>query len=256
MKIQTLAVLAGMSAPLILSGSASAGFIGIETTSKPNEFGIFTVNIYAVFDRPGEDHMLATFGTREIPLTIQVTGGTFYNHPFGGDTAPQPVLIEAFPSLAYDTFVTIGKKDADGDALLVVAGFPIGITGSVLETLSGWLVTVDDPQGNPFDPANSFPGDGSVLIGQFSTADGNAISGTIPMEYISNGFTEQSVVTFHHTLDPPCPWDCGDGDGKVGVVDFLALLTDWGLVTPCDFDGGGIGNTDFLELLFNWGPCP
>jgi len=178
MKIQTLAVLAGMSAPLILSGSASAGFIGIETTSKPNEFGIFTVNIYAVFDRPGEDHMLATFGTREIPLTIQVTGGTFYNHPFGGDTAPQPVLIEAFPSLAYDTFVTIGKKDADGDALLVVAGFPIGITGSVLETLSGWLVTVDDPQGNPFDPANSFPGDGRVLIGQFSTADGTEIHGT------------------------------------------------------------------------------
>jgi hypothetical protein len=134
-------------------------------------------------------------------------------------------------------------------------GFPIGITGSVLETLSGWLVFEDDPQGNPFDPANSFPGDGSVLIGQFSTADGNAISGTIPLQYISNGFTEQSIVTFHHPLDAPCPWDCSDGDGKVGVVDFLALLTDWGLVTPCDFDGGGIGNTDFLELLFNWGPC-
>ena len=255
MKIQTLAVLAGVSAPLILGGSALAGFIGIETTSKPNEFGIFTVNVYAVFDRPGEDHMLATFGTHEIPLTIEVTGGTFYNSPFGSDVAPQAALVEVFPSLAYDTFVTIGKKDANGDNLIVVAGFP-GFDGSVLETLSGWLVFEDDPQGNPFDPANSFPGDGSVLIGQFSTADGNGISGTIPMEYISNGFTEQSVVTFHHALDAPCPWDCADGDGKVGVVDFLALLVDWGLVTPCDFDGGGIGNTDFLELLFNWGPCP
>ena len=56
----------------------------------------------------------------------------------------------------------------------------------------------------------------------------------------------------------PCPWDCsGDNDNDVGIVDFLALLTEWGLVgTPCDFDGGGVGIVDFLDLLANWGPCP
>ncbi len=27
-----------------------------------------------------------------------------------------------------------------------------------------------------------------------------------------------------------CPWDCGDDDGDVGIVDFLALLANWG---PC-----------------------
>ena len=53
-----------------------------------------------------------------------------------------------------------------------------------------------------------------------------------------------------------CPWDCGDSDGDVGIVDFLALLADWGQPGPCDFDGGGIGITDFLKLLANWGPCP
>ena len=54
-----------------------------------------------------------------------------------------------------------------------------------------------------------------------------------------------------------CPWDCGDGDGNVGIVDFLALLSQWGMTgTSCDFDGGGVGITDFLELLANWGPCP
>ncbi len=26
-----------------------------------------------------------------------------------------------------------------------------------------------------------------------------------------------------------CPWDCGDEDGLVGIVDFLALLAGWGL---------------------------
>ena len=54
-----------------------------------------------------------------------------------------------------------------------------------------------------------------------------------------------------------CPWDCGDGDGEVGIVDFLALLSQWDEVgAPCDFDGGGVGITDFLKLLGNWGMCP
>jgi hypothetical protein len=58
-------------------------------------------------------------------------------------------------------------------------------------------------------------------------------------------------------LAVPCPWDCGDGDGSVGVVDFLALLGEWGTVgAPCDFDGNGVGVVDFLDLLANWGACP
>ena len=59
MKIRSLAVLAGMSAPLILSGSASGGFVGITTTTKPNPYGLLVVNVYAEFDRPGEDLMIA-----------------------------------------------------------------------------------------------------------------------------------------------------------------------------------------------------
>ncbi len=54
-----------------------------------------------------------------------------------------------------------------------------------------------------------------------------------------------------------CPWDCSDGDGAVGIGDFLAMLATWGTTGgSCDFDGGGVGITDFLLLLANWGPCP
>ncbi len=53
-----------------------------------------------------------------------------------------------------------------------------------------------------------------------------------------------------------CPWDCADGDGNVGIVDFLGLLAQWGGPGTCDVDGGGVGITDFLALLANWGPCP
>ena len=55
-----------------------------------------------------------------------------------------------------------------------------------------------------------------------------------------------------------CPWDL-DGDGLVGIVDFLDLLAQWGTDPggPPDFDNdGNVGITDFLALLANWGPCP
>ena len=50
-----------------------------------------------------------------------------------------------------------------------------------------------------------------------------------------------------------------DGDGDVGILDFLALLAAWGPNPghPADLDGDDVvGITDFLTLLANWGPCP
>ncbi len=227
-------------------------------SSTPNQFGLLTVNVYAEFDQPGEDHMLVVAGTPLSPLTIQVNGGTFYQHAFGTDQAPCGCLFVVFPSLVYDTFVTIGKKDQTGD-ILVLADWP-GFGASVLTTSTGgWAINSVDAQGNPFDPANSFPGDGRVLIGQFSTLDGSAIQGTMLLQYISNGVNELSVVSFQHMMDPACPWDCDGGvstDGTVGIVDFLTLLAQWGGPGSCDFDGGGVGINDFLALLANWGPCP
>ncbi len=98
MNIRTLAVLAGVSAPLILTGSVQAGFTGISTSSKPNPFGLLVVNVYANFDRPGEDHMVGVAGTPQNPMTIQVNGGTFYQHGFGGDQAPKEALVVVFPA--------------------------------------------------------------------------------------------------------------------------------------------------------------
>jgi len=55
----------------------------------------------------------------------------------------------------------------------------------------------------------------------------------------------------------PCPADL-DGDGNVGINDFLDLLGQWGTDPggPPDFDGDGdVGINDFLFLLGEWGPC-
>ncbi len=108
MKIKTLSVLAGVSAPMILAAHASADFLGINAVGKPNEFGLIVVNVYAEYDRPG-DLFFHADGTADAPMLIQVEGGgTFYSHAFGTDRAPSAALIAAFASLAYDTFVTIG----------------------------------------------------------------------------------------------------------------------------------------------------
>ncbi len=93
MRVRTLRLLAGAAVPLILTGSASAGFLGVKATSKPNPYGLLVVNVYAIFDRPDPgdgsgDHMLGVLGTPDAPLLIEVIGGTFYNSPFGGDQAP------------------------------------------------------------------------------------------------------------------------------------------------------------------------
>ena len=204
MRATTLVIAAGVSAPLILSGSASGGFVGITTTSKPNVFGILTVNVYAEFDRPSEDHMLAVTGTPNAPLRIEVIGGTFYQHAFGSDRPPADAFNK-FPSLHFDTFVTIGVKHFPNfqpdDQMVLTTNWP-GFGASTLETSdAGWAITALDPQGDPFNPLY-FPGDGRVLIGQFSTVDGVGIEGTMLLQYISNGVTVQSVESFFHVPGP------------------------------------------------------
>ena len=67
-----------------------------------------------------------------------------------------------------------------------------------------------------------------------------------------------TVAAFRPTVVGLCPWDL-DGDGSVGINDFLDLLGQWGSDPggPPDFDGDGtVGIADFLELLANWGACP
>ncbi|MHC4651089.1 MAG: M14 family zinc carboxypeptidase [Planctomycetota bacterium] len=70
------------------------------------------------------------------------------------------------------------------------------------------------------------------------------------------GVWDESDGTFIVIDVPPCPADF-DGDGEVGVTDFLLLLAAWGNAGgPEDLNGDGVvGVQDFLELLAAWGPC-
>ncbi len=212
-------MLAGVGAPLIATATASAGFLGIKVVSKPNAFGLLVCNVYAEFDRPGQDFMQAVAGTANAPLVIQVLGGgTFYNHSFGGNTAPSTMLVNAFPSLGYDSFVTIGAKVTSAafpDATVETPGLP-QIAGSVFTTTnSGWAVTPIDRQGDPFNPDYGGPGNGHILIVQFATADGTGISGTFLMRFVGNGVTAAAIQSFVHIVPAP---------GAAGLLGMAALI--------------------------------
>jgi len=205
MKMKTLSMLAGVGAPLIATATASAGFLGIKVVSKANNFGLLVCNVYAEFDRPGQDFMQAVAGTMNAPLLVQVFNGSFYNHAFGGNTAPSTMLIAAFPSLAFDSFVTINAKVTSAafpDATVQAPGLPIIQGTQFATTESAWAVIPDAPQADPFNSDYGGPGNGQALLGQFATADGSAIQGTMLLQFVSNGVADVAVVSFFHVPGP------------------------------------------------------
>ncbi len=137
-------------------------------------------------------------------------------------------------NFAGESYVVFGKADG---AAVDLADVAAGVGGFVINGIDP-----DDDSGRSVSGAGDVDGDGlaDVIVGAWGADPGG------------NSSAGESYVVF----GPSCPWDCADGDGNVGIVDFLAVLADWGNPSPCDFDGGGVGITDFLELLANWGPCP
>lgn len=225
-------LVSGIAGVLLSAGAAVAAFSGITVTFKPNEFGILTCNVYAVFTN-ADDRLIAVAGTADDPLSIDVVGGTFYQDPFGTDLPPNPGLFDVQPELRHDTFVTVGVKSFNG----ISPGVPEGALENQLQlrewpgfgasSVAGddvaWFVTPSDDQG-------AAGGDLSVLLGQFSTQDGLDVTGTVLLEVIS------------------------DGSGDVVEVDLLRFLV-CSELSPCDLDDDGVLDVrDLLLLLGNWSP--
>ena len=217
MKAKTLSVLAGVSAPLILTGSASAGFVGIKSVVKETGFipgvgELFVCNVYAVFDRP-DDEMIAVAGNANNPLNIFVKQGKWYQDPEGSPlTAPfLQFLPGASGALAYDTFVTIGTKVDDLfstlDNVLSTPGLAFGnssLTAGLEAVTGAWFIIPSGPGAGGLGQPNA---NGQVLLFQGSfVKDGIAkgIAGQMLVQFTSNGVTGVTVfVTFDHQIPAP-----------------------------------------------------
>ena len=139
-------------------------------------------------------------------------------------------LVSAFPGVC---FVLDGEAAFQCQIVLLARG--CGDDGRNLEVATATV------------PA---PAEYAVFVGTADCA-GNGIFDGFPC-----GTANEYALTFK--CGPVCLADL-DGDGVVGITDFLELLAAWGPNQghPADLDGDGtVGITDFLILLGSWGPCP
>ena len=171
MKVLTLTASVGS---LILAGAASADFQGISYELSTNAYGN-TIQVFVELE--AGDQLNAVYGDGDNALLIEAVGGSFYQNAFGGATSTliNPALFPVFPSLAYDSWVTIGLSDQVGNAMLNIgidwANFEAG--GSFSTDNGSWFATPDDAQ--------VYEIGGRVLIGQFTLIDGE-LSGQVNLQ--------------------------------------------------------------------------
>ncbi len=160
---------------LIFAGTATADFNGVSWTMDSSAYGD-TYMIYA--DVNTGDQLNAVYGDDSVALSIAGTGTGFYQNAFGQATVAgmNPAFFPIFPSLMYDSFVTIGLSTSTGNAMLDIGidwtGFEAG--GAVWTDNGSWFATPDDSQ--------VYEVGGSVLIGQFTVAAGEGVYGTINLQ--------------------------------------------------------------------------
>ena len=96
-------------------------------------------------------------------------------------------------------------------------------------------------------------------------ADAEPLS-TQPITLVNEMVTDYAFTFFDVTVesgelavtsDTICNEDV-DGDGEVGFLDLIEILTDWGPCPGCgaDLDGNGsVDNGDLIRVLASWGSC-
>jgi MYXO-CTERM domain-containing protein len=170
---KVLALTAGMGS-LIIAGAASADFQGISHEVEVTAFGTM-VQVYV--DVEAGDQLNAVYGDADNALHIGAGAGSFYQNAFGGPTVAgmNPAFFPIFPSLVYDSFVTIGLTTNVGNAMLDIGiDFSDFNAGGAIDTDNGsWFATPDDAQVHEID--------GRVLIGQFTLVDG-ALEGNVNLQ--------------------------------------------------------------------------
>ncbi len=167
MKVLTLT--AGVGS-LILAGSALADFQGISYDVSGSIIQVFV-------ELESGDQLNAVYGDGDNALLIEASGGSFYQHPGGGATVANQTdfMLGIFPSLADDSYVTIGLTNAATNAMLDIGiDFSIFEAGGSISTDNGsWFATPDDAQ--------VYEVGGRVMIGQFNLVSGE-LSGQVNLQ--------------------------------------------------------------------------
>lgn len=284
MKSKHLCMLTGLGTSGLLATGASAELTAIVVEEVPNEFAS-TCDVYAQFDNPNDAVVMVgqlpftVGGTPALNISIgqpdpenndEIITGTFYQHPLGGDSPPDFALVAAFPSLEFDTYVTIGAPTVEngGDTVL----FEPAWAGFGASTLAGtnvaWMRVPEDTAVAGADPQNR------VLLGRFSTQDGTGLVASFTIKWRPGDGSQFAVQTalFNVCHEFGCG-SCTEGDAHVdNLVDtrdlLEGLLANWTRrenitfsAASADFDNDGdVGPIDLIHMLKCYGgpavdPC-
>ncbi len=153
-------------------------YVGLESeVHAESEYGT-TYRVYAVFESSFDEvqaiYSIGTSETGSVSLELGVTTSFFQDASFGADLGSSifGALMASFPSLAYDSWLTIGSEtntDPVVSALGMSDAFAVFNSGQgfVLDGTVGssWYVL---PGSNPLALAGE---NGKVLLGQFTATD-------------------------------------------------------------------------------------
>ncbi len=170
MKKQTRTIAKLSVGTLLMSTIAAGDLQGVSIDSLDTGFGgLTTYRVYVDVDSGNQ--VDAIFGDTDNPLAIR-SSTTFYQNQCGLYSPPAEALFGFFPSLEFDSFVSVGLLTDTDDAML-----DIGIDWTDFESNGGDIYTNNGTWFATPDDAQVMEVEGRVLIGQFTT-DGN-ITGEI-----------------------------------------------------------------------------
>jgi hypothetical protein len=261
----------GAAAALLLTVTAAADFksvliepyVGAGWVENGYE-GLSTFRLYATFDNqnPGEDGVLAVWGSIDWPATFTSHDGLFHNSVML-DRLRAPIdMRPAAWENQWDTYVTIGKDTATGDATMLSPDFEAQTMDLAQDWTSEdvvWFVTADAGQ----SIAVEHGGERRVLLGQFTVATPLGPDNIFVDGFLNVLLRDGSAWV----VEVPCrvPENL-NGDAQVGFDDLLLVLSNWGCTgDPCSTshpfdtldidDDGEIGFGDLLRVLAAWTVC-
>ena len=216
------------------------------------------------------------FGLDVTPFSISANGGAFYQDPLGGPStlSINSDLIPTNPTLAFDSWLTIGAEQMDNNQIFVLpsdvafAGWETGADLMINDLFGAgiYMTTVFA------DPQNTSDINGRVLLGQLTASD--YVSGCFNIQLrrlnedgtvFMDGEGQPQIVLFENTCfsaEPEinsCPADL-DNSGNVLINDVLLLLQNYGCDSNCSADINGDDAVTLLDLLMMLSifgePCP
>jgi len=184
MKSPSINNLVGSVGILVVAGAAStmacaSPYLGIvaELTDNGGAIAGDTYRLYAELEVGAR--VDAVYGNSSNQLLIDVEGGSFVQSSYGGNTSQDinPAFFGVFPSIEFESFVTIGLLDNSGGNALNNVGIDwVSFeAGGALTTDNGtWFITPSDSQGQEMS--------GRVLLGQFTVTAGASLVGQVSMQ--------------------------------------------------------------------------